>query len=346
MTTASSDFERHDTAGGLPLEPPGGTAHSAGADADAEADVSPTPIAWYNLWRWALETYKDDRIRYGRLHRPRRWTSASLSASIFPDLDRPVFIIGAARSGTTFLGKCIGALPELSYHHEPIATKAAGRYVYENLWGFRRSRWFYRSVATWLLRVHRDGGLRFCDKTPTNALLIPFLDEAFKGAQYIHIIRDGRDAAASHMNRPWLRADAKGSKEREPGGYLHGPHAPWWVEPWRRDEFETTSDAHRMIWAWRRYVEAAQRDGAPLGPDRYLEVRYEQLVADSRGEGDRILEFLGIRRARSRELLLTALTGAEGRSVGAWRRAFSLTQLAEIEADSGRLLRALGYADA
>ena len=77
-------------------------------------------------------------------------------------------IVGAARSGTTFLGDCIGRLPEVTYHHEPPATKAAGRYVYQGLWGERRSREFFRLVYRWLVRVERDGDLRFAEKTPTN----------------------------------------------------------------------------------------------------------------------------------------------------------------------------------
>src|SRR5947207_79174 len=42
-----------------------------------------------------------------------------------PRLHRPIFIIGAPRSGTTFLGDCIGRMPEVSYHFEPRLTKAA-----------------------------------------------------------------------------------------------------------------------------------------------------------------------------------------------------------------------------
>jgi hypothetical protein len=266
-----------------------------------------------------------------------------LTRSILPDLDRPLFLIGAARSGTTFLGDCVGRIPEISYHHEPPATKAAGRYVYDRLWSFRRSRWFYRSVYAWLLRVELDGGLRFCEKTPTNSLLLPFLDRAFRDAQFIHIVRDGRDVAASHLQKPWLLASSKGSTLREPGGYLHGPYASWWVEDGREPEFEETSDLHRMIWAWRRYVEAALRDGPPLGPGRYLEVRYEDLMAEPRRHGERMLDFMGVEKPPSRDALLRALERADPTSVGGWRGELSASDIAVVEADSGDLLRRLGY---
>ena len=51
-----------------------------------------------------------------------------------PRLHRPVFIIGAPRSGTTFLGSSIGRMPEISYHLEPRLTKAAARCVYDGSW--------------------------------------------------------------------------------------------------------------------------------------------------------------------------------------------------------------------
>jgi hypothetical protein len=308
-----------------------------------EIDPTPTPIAWWNLWKWAKLTYKAERRYYRRLGRGRKLTSKRLAASILPPISRPVFVIGAARSGTTFLGDCIGHLPEISYHHEPPATKAAGRHVYEGIWSYRRSRWFFRTVYAWLLRVELDGNLRFCEKTPTNALLIPFLARAFPDAQFIHILRDGRDASASLYKQPWLRLDAARSGKREPGGYLHGPWAPWWVEKDRVREFETTSDAHRMIWAWRRYTEAALRDGPPLGPARYHELRYEDLVTNPREEATRILDFLGISRPSSRKAFLEAADRAKEGSMGSWKRTFNAAEMAEIEADSGELLRALRY---
>lgn len=318
------------------------TEHIAAALAGG-LDPAPTPISWSNMLGWALKTYRAERRYYRRLGRGRRLTSRRLRASLIPSIDRPVFVLGAARSGTTFLGDCVGRLPELSYHHEPPATKAAGRYAYEGPWGERRSRMFFRWVDAWLLRVELDGDLRFCDKTPTNALLMPFLDRSFTGAQFIHIIRDGRDAAASHLGKPWLRADAAASGVREPGGYLHGPWAPWWVETERRAEFESTSDVHRAIWAWRRYTEQALKDGPPMGPARYHELRYESLVAHPREEGERILDFLQISRPASRAALLDALQRVETGSVGSWKRTFGAADLAVIEADSGDLLRSLGY---
>ena len=110
-------------------------------------------------------------------------------------------------------------------------------------------------------------------------------------------------------------------------------------------EFETTSDAHRVIWAWRRYTEAALRDGPPLGAARYHELRYEHFVTDPSGEATRILDFLGISRPSSRTAFLEAADRASEGSMGSWRRTFSPAEQAQIDADSGDLLRSLGYDD-
>lgn len=321
--------------------PPRGTDPSLPPDANPE----PLPIGIGDMWRLAQKTYRAERRYYLKLERHRPMSARRVAASIFPGLERPVFIIGAARSGTTFLGDCLGRIPEITYHHEPPATKAGGRYVYERLWSYRRSRWFFRLVYSWLVRVERDGDLRFSEKTPTNIFLIPFLSRAFPDSQFIHIIRDGRDAASSHMHKPWLRAEDAWSGEREPGGYLHGPWPKFWVEPERREEFLHTSDARRMAWAWRRYTETGLAEGSRLGTRRYHELRYESLVRAPLDEGERILDFLGITAPASRDRFLTAVQRADDSSVGTWRSTFYPSELAEIEAEAGDLLRQLGYAD-
>jgi hypothetical protein len=315
------------------------------AAAEAEGlDPAPTPVSWRTLPRVLERTWRTERINHATMARSRTFTPARVLACVRPSLERPIFLIGAARSGTTFLGDAIGRITEVSYHHEPVATKLAGRYVYDGSWSERRARTYFRTVYAWLLRYQLDGGRRFAEKTPTNAFLVPFLGRTFPDAQFIHLIRDGRDVAASHIRKPWLRADSAPSGKREPGGYLYGPWAPWWVAPGDRVTFETGPDELRVSMAWRRYTEAALADGPALGTERYLEVRYEALMADPAAEGVRLLDFLRVDDAASRQAFLAALGRADPRSVGAWRRAFTPDQLAIIEADSGDLRRALGYA--
>ena len=299
------------------------------------------PIGWFNLLVWARRTAAQDHALYRRKNRP--LSPERLFRAVVPSLRRPVFVLGAERSGTTFLGDCLAALPEISYHYEPIAVKAATRYVHDGLWTFRKTRAFYRMVYRWLMRIYLDGDLRFAEKTPRNCFIIGFLYHAFPDAQFIHIIRDGRDAALSLYQKPWLRASSAGSARRLDDGYLEGPYARFWVEKGRHSEFQTTSDLHRCIWAWRRYTESALRQAQVLPTDQYHEVRYEELVRDPAGQAARLLDYLGIQRLESRSAFGSSLARAQASSVGKWKDALTAEQSAIIEKEAGELLRRLGY---
>lgn len=299
-------------------------------------------IASSTLLTWAHQTASVDRKKYQSHYRS--VSIARLWHIVFPNLSRPIFIIGSPRSGTTFLGSCVAELPETSYHFEPVATKAAARYVYTQEWNFSKAQRFYRLVYSWLMRLHADGDLRFADKTPRNCFLVDFLYQAFPDAQFIHIIRDGRDAALSHSKKPWMQAAQAQSSKHEPGGYRYGPYARFWVEPERVSQFESTSDIHRCIWAWRRHTETALKSVAKLPNHQYHELRYESLVASPRTEAEQLLDFLGVTEQRSRQCFHQAVANVRPNSVGLWRKELSAEQLQQVEQEAGSLLHQLNYA--
>ena len=68
----------------------------------------------------------------------------------------------------------------------------------------------------------------------------------------VHIVRDGRDVVCSLLEKPWLRRE---QAEADDAGVPYGAYARFWVEPERREEFETASDARRAAWVWRSYVD-------------------------------------------------------------------------------------------
>lgn len=300
----------------------------------------PRPVTLRSLPGLAWRTAMADRATYVRSASAR---PLAIIRSVWPALGAPIFIIGAPRSGTTFLGSCIAALPEVSYHFEPIATKAAARYVYEGLWRAGTARRFYRGVYRWLLRIHLDGGMTFAEKTPRNCFIIGFLARSFPGARFLFIFRDGRDAALSLSKQPWLKAESQSSSHWEPGGYRHGPHPRFWVEPARRTEFMTTSDLHRSIWAWRRHNEAALEQTAHLPEETVLELRYEDLARTPALESERVLDFLEIASPVSRSRLTKAASGAVSGAVGRWREELTAAELELIARESGGMLHQLGY---
>ena len=72
----------------------------------------------------------------------------------------------------------------------------------------------------------------------------------------MHLIRDGRDAALSHLAVP------------------KGIMTEGWGHP---------RDARGFACLWRAEVRAARALGRRVGDGRYLELRYEDLVAGARG---------------------------------------------------------------
>ena len=260
-----------------------------------------------------------------------------------PRLHRPIFVVGAPRSGTTFLGSCLGRLPDVSYHSEPRLTKAAAQYVYEGTWSERWSAAVFRNSYRALLLATLEGGRRFAEKNPENSFLVPFLAATLPSAQFVHIVRDGRDAAVSHAEQPWLAAASAGSGRVGHARQAFGPHARWWVEEDRRDEFATVPDIVRTAWCWRRFTEAALDGLATLPGERVIEVRYEDVVTDPMTAADVLADFVGTTPA-GRQALRGGLAGARRGSVGRWRKALSQDQVIDVEHEIRPLLTRLGYA--
>lgn len=303
------------------------------------------PVRFWNLPLWMARTFGQDYFHKEKLDRAARpLTWARIRASVFPKIERPIFIIGAARSGTTFLGDSLGAVPEISYHHEPVATKGASRHVFLGHWSEQKAAQFYRWVYRWLLRVNLNGDLRFAEKTPRNALHVGFLYRTFPDAQFLHIVRDGRAAALSLTKKPWLSEIRRDKKVvYEPGGNPMGPYPRYWTEPGRETEFNATSDIHRAIWGWRALTQGGI-EGLKEVPERQvLRLRYEDLVVQPGENADQVLDFLGIDAAESRAILHREFRKGHTASVDAWKEQLTSEDLEVIDREAGELMRQLGY---
>ncbi len=312
----------------------------------ADMSEDPTPLDWRTLRKWVRRTRRVDDEHY---RRPEGAVPArGLARWRRPDLGDAVFVIGAPRSGTSFLGATFQHLRDFSYHYEPPLAKALARVAVEEAWPEARWRRAIRSLYTWLLWRHGDGALRLAEKTPHHCFTVERLAHGLPGARFVHIVRDGRDAALSHRETPWLSEKSAGSGRRETGGYLLGPYPRFWVEPERRDEFRHTSDLHRCLWAWRRHVEAARSGLARVARERQIELRYEALVEDPAREGERLLDFVGVADPGERRAALAHLATARGEGVGRWRSEaeLSLAENARALDETAPALRAFGYASA
>lgn len=182
------------------------------------------------------------------------------------DAPPPIFIVGCQRSGTTLLRLILDSHGRISCGPETRFLKDFARITGENWqrlrhYGFPKEYW-HEKVATFFDSIQTDyarrrGKVRWADKTPLYALSLDYLTTVFPTCQVVHVIRDGRDVVASHRDR-W--------------GY-------W--------------SAVKAVEKWPRYIHAARRVGADLPSDRYYEVRYEDLVADTEGTMRSLLAFLG-----------------------------------------------------
>ena len=192
-------------------------------------------------------------------------------------------------------------------------------------------------------------GALFCYKEPFLCFAAEKFARHFAAAKFIHIIRDGRDNADSLSRRypdalsdAVLRDDTLSlNKNAEIGVWttINGINVPWWVAPAEKDAFAAMSRYERCVLLWREMTARAQALRA-LGSERYLELRYEDLVRDPDQWSEAIVKFLGrdidrhIRRAFNR---------GHTQSVGVSGKNQSEEARTKANAIAGDLLRSLGY---
>jgi len=130
--------------------------------------------------------------------------------------------------------------------------------------------------------------LRFLEKTPKNALRIPFLDAAFPDAQFIFLSREPRANLASIIEAwkagRWVTY--RGLDERpDPWSLLLPPG-------WR--EMRDKSLPEIAAFQWESANRIALDDLEKLDRSRWTSVTYEDLVANPRAVIERLAKFIGI----------------------------------------------------
>ena len=271
----------------------------------------------------------------------------------------PVFVLGSHRSGTKLLYYSLlsaggfAVFPEESaiytvvgVHFGDLAIRGNRRklldaYCNSGLFlatGLDRSDIEQRVMEECrnpgdLLRIQmeaiarKQGVERWAESTPKHILSLPLIKKQVPDALVIHIIRDGRDSAASLYRMKSFRS-----------------------LPWDRSRHHLAS---AMFWRW--LVDAGRRYGRALGPD-YMEVHYEDLVRNPRETLARIGEFIDhdLDYDRIQQVGLGSVNRpnssfhgdskeAVTNTFGRWKRVFTPTQVREIEWCIGELLVDTGY---
>jgi hypothetical protein len=206
------------------------------------------------------------------------------SADLDEVLCSPVLIVGSPRSGTTWVQRLLLSHPAIRGGHEsnffsafaPVLQtfrrgQSPGRLVgLANYWTEDQLLEEIRSLWCRMMTpfVHQSNGecRLVLEKTPEHSMYMPEISQIVPGVRFIHVIRDSRAVVASML--------AAGNEE--------------WAKSWA-----PVSARDATIW-WYRYVNAARRFGRTLPPDKYIEVHYEDLLADPVAGLSRLLQFLGL----------------------------------------------------
>jgi Sulfotransferase family len=265
----------------------------------------------------------------------------------------PVLILGVRRSGTTLLRVMLDrhsqlAVPDESYFIPQLADRHLRRIdVDDFVDDLRRlstlAEWDVplddvrarlrdgmpvgAAIATvYAVYAAQQGKPRWGDKTPMYMQNLRLLERLFPDARFVHLIRDGRDAALSFLSMP------------------RGIVTETWMHP------RTPSDFGCQ---WRAEVAAARSLGRRVGR-RYLEVRYEELVADVEAVLRTICAFAALeyepgmadyagnvdvsQKPHQQRLMQPPTTGVRD-----WRTQLAAAEAAAFEEVAGDLLHELGY---
>ncbi len=276
------------------------------------------------------------RNRAERL-RQRRWRLASYQSA-----ERHIVMGGAPRSGTTVLRRVLDRHPEVCAGAEtklfvPAAFNLewladAYQIPLDELASMRRESPSQGAfVDAFAKRARRDAGkARWAEKTPMNIRNLDWIMPRFPDASIVHIIRDGRDVICSMRQHPDWR----------------------WVDgAWQKVLVPRSLETYAQRWLADTSAGLAWREDP-----RYLEIRYEDLVADPAGVLRSVCDGVGL--AADVDWLAAVLPPAEpgaslsgpdyegalnSSSVGRWRRDLSASEQAQIALLCGSRLDALGY---
>jgi Sulfotransferase family len=266
----------------------------------------------------------------------------------------PLFLLGVSRSGTTLLRVILDrsrgiAIPDESFF-VPLLARRHGRTIeaarfLDDVARIPAVRDWGVSTGDLASRVRSGmptgeaiaaiyeayaagvGKPRWGDKTPMYMRHLPLLERLFPDAQYVHLVRDGREAALSFLQMP------------------EGTFTRTWAHPTTPAQFACL---------WRKEVRDARTLGGRIGAARYVEVRYEDLVGDPESTIRAVCAFAAIpydaamldyteavdvsAKPHQQRLLTPPTTG-----VRSWREDMSAEDVAAFEAVAGDLLAELEY---
>ncbi len=232
-------------------------------------------------------------------------------------IDRPIFIVSTPRSGSTLLFETLAQAPGLH------TVGGESHWLIEDIrafspaargWGSNRltaadaapapveqlARAFYGELRD---RDGRpaEGQVRMLEKTPKNALRVPFFDAAWPDATFVYLYRDVRETLSS-MIEAWLS-----------GGFRTYPNLPGWTgHPWSLllvpgwQQLIGRPLPQVVAEQWAITTETLLDDLADVPRERLRGVDYGQFVASPQPAAEALARSLGL--AWDRELISLPLS--------------------------------------
>ncbi|MCC6788435.1 MAG: sulfotransferase, partial [Hyphomonadaceae bacterium] len=220
-----------------------------------------------------------------------------------PRFDRPIFIVNPPRSGSSLLFETLAQAPNL------FTVGGESHQIVEGVRGLGIPAANFDSncldashARPEIVAVLRDrfeqqlrnrdnappgaGRIRMLEKTPKNALRIPFLAKVFPEARFIYLYRDPRQVLSSMMEG-W-----------ESGKFVMYPNLPGWTgeRPWSflltpgwRD-LNGKPLEQLVAGQWTSTMQVLLDSLDQLPADRWTPARYDALLADPNAEIARLCE--------------------------------------------------------
>ena len=268
-------------------------------------------------------------------------------------LDRPIFIVGPGRSGTTLLRSLLSA-------HSRIAVTPETKFMARaEEWGLKRGvpddfDEFWSHYTTWLrfrdlgieaarchelIEIQNDysfaavfravlfaygekvGKLRIGEKTPTHVRYLPYLLEWFPDARILFTQRDPRAVVASQMKTYWVKQKLTPRSIRD-GIFIEkrGEQILYWAKEW-------VADFDVSLKPWQ-------------GDPRFYTVNYEKLVSNTEEEMRAIFAFLdesfelSVLTERNAATVPLPVTEGIDPQMAQWRRDHHAKSMESISTDS------------
>jgi len=160
-----------------------------------------------------------------------------------------------------------------------------------------------------------------------------FIDAVFPEARFIHVIRDGRAVAASMVQMPWWRG-------------FEGPDAWGWgpLPAAYRKEWEVSGRSYPVLAGvqWKMLIDAFELARDRIPAERWLDVRYEDFLADAEATIGTIVAFL----ARPMSPTVGRALGVQKLDASrrnAYRRSLSEGDVAALNSVLAKHLERYGY---